>query len=157
MRIGRIWAALVVVATLCAAAPVPDLSGLAWLEGSWIGVEKGLGTEEHWTSPAGGGMVGMHKEVRGERMTEYEFLRIGAFDDGTPQGAVAYFASPGGAIPTAFKLIEIGPQRAIFENPEHDFPQRVVYWMDEGGLLHARIEGLSDGRVASIEWTWKRR
>jgi len=43
----------------------------------------------------------------------------------------------------------------VFENPEHDFPQRILYRLD-GGMLHARIEGVVDGEPLSSEWTWSR-
>lgn len=181
-RGGRIWTLVVVVHAACgvprlAAEPAPlpfssrceppelcrgaaphDLSRLGWLEGSWYGVEKGLGSEEHWTSPAGGGLIGMHKDVRGGRMTGFEFLRIGMVDDaGASGGSIAYVASPGGAPPTAFRLKELGEQSVVFENLEHDFPQRIIYRLDTDGALQARVEGVVDGQVASMEWTWRRK
>jgi hypothetical protein len=139
-------------ATLDLAAERPEVADLAWLAGSWIGIEKGLGTEEHWTSPAGGAMVGLHKEVRGEQMTGFEFLRIVKLDD----GGIGYVASPGGAPPTTFRLTELGARSATFENPEHDFPQRIRYWLDADGILHAQVDALVEGVVRSIEWTWRR-
>jgi hypothetical protein len=41
----------------------------------------------------------------------------------------------------------------VFENKEHDFPQRILYWRGKGAL-HARIEGLRDGQPRSLEWRW---
>lgn len=129
----------------------PDLSDLAWLEGHWTGTQGRTLSEEFWSSPAGGGMVGMHKDVRGGKMVAFEFLRIGAQGD-----SVCYFASPGGAPPTTFCQIERGERRVVFENLRHDFPQRVMYWLDDDGRLHARIEGDRGGRLESAEWTWER-
>jgi hypothetical protein len=40
----------------------------------------------------------------------------------------------------------------VFENPEHAFPRRILYWRD-GANLHARIEG-HRAREAQLEWTW---
>ncbi len=34
---------------------------------------------------------------------------------------------------------------ATFENPEHDFPQRLRYWKGEDGALLARIDGKDHG------------
>jgi hypothetical protein len=79
----------------------------------------------------------------------FEFLRIAA----EPEGIV-YWASPKGRPATPFKLSEWGTRRAVFANPAHDFPQRILYWIDEAGALHARIEG--DGSAGAMEWTWVR-
>ena len=43
--------------------------------------------------------------------------------------------------------------RVVFENPTHDFPQRIIYWKD-GADLRARIEGTQNGKEGSQEWRW---
>ena len=44
---------------------------------------------------------------------------------------------------------------AIFENPAHDFPQRVIYRRC-GAELCARIEGTLQGKARSFEWRYSR-
>ena len=131
--------------------PRGELAELVWLTGSWVlAREDGL-AEEHWTRPNGGTMLGLNRTVVNGRTVMWEFLRIEA----TPQGIV-YLASPGGRHPpTPFALIEIGPRRVVFENPDHDFPQRIVYERT-GDRLDARIEGRHNGQPVSEEWSWRR-
>ena len=139
-------------APLSAQAPPPgDVARLAWLEGRWEGAQGGVAMEEHWTAPRGGALLGVHRDVKNGRMVSFEFLRIQA----TPEGVV-YFASPNGAAVTPFKLAELGEDRVVFENRQHDFPQRILYWTDPAGALHARIEGLRGGKTVSEEWVWTR-
>ena len=107
--------------------------------------------EEYWTSTKGGALLGMHRDVKGDRMTSFEFLRI----QSTPEGTF-YFASPRSAPPVRFELVSAGERRVMFENKTHDFPQRIEYWLDRTDGLHARIEGPIDGKTVSEEWTWKR-
>jgi hypothetical protein len=133
------------------AATTADVSQLAWLSGCWTGTKNGIVSEEHWTTPQGGGMVGMHKDVKEGQMASFEFLRIS-----TAKDSVCYFASPRGAPPTPFCAIELSRSRVVFENRDHDFPQRVLYWMDEKTRLHARIEGVVAGKVEFEEWVWSR-
>jgi hypothetical protein len=45
--------------------------------------------------------------------------------------------------------------QAIFENPQHDFPQRVIYRRD-GESLFARIEGQMGGTQRAVEWRYKK-
>jgi hypothetical protein len=65
-------------------------------------------------------------------------------------------ASPRGAEPTPFKLVEQADRRLVFENAAHDFPQRILYWSTEPDELRARIEGTVGGREMSMEWRWVR-
>jgi hypothetical protein len=85
-------------------------------------------------------------------MVSFEFLRIDASG-----GTVTYWASPKSAPPMPFRLKELGPgQRVVFENPEHDFPQRILYWKTDDDALHARVEGPAGTGEKGMEWTWKR-
>ena len=47
-------------------------------------------------------------------------------------------------------------KKAVFSNPGHDFPQRIIYWVDGDEALHARIEGEVNEKSKSREWVWKR-
>jgi hypothetical protein len=133
--------------------PHSDAASLAWLEGRWVGSADGVDMEEYWTSAVGGALIGMHKDVKGAKMTSFEFLRI----ESTPKDGLVYFASPRSAPVTPFVLVEIGDKRAVFENKAHDFPKRILYWADAAGALHARVEGTLKGSPASEEWTWTKK
>jgi hypothetical protein len=151
MKRSILTAALLILApALRAQAPAAsEVQRLAWLEGRWSGSKDGVTIEEHWTSPSGDALLGMNKTVKGGRMVSFESLRIAATPDG-----IAYLASPQGVPPTAFKLVELADKRIVFENKQHDFPQRILYWLDESGALHARIEGPRGGKTVSQEWIW---
>jgi hypothetical protein len=129
----------------------PRIEDLGWLAGAWAGSQGGVDVEEHWTAPRAGSMLGVNRTVKGDRTVAFEFLRIEA----DPSGLV-YLASPQGRPATPFRLKELSGQRVVFENPEHDFPQRVLYWRDAEDSLHARIEGTRGGRTAAQEWVWRR-
>jgi hypothetical protein len=141
----------ILVGALGAAAPAGEVERLGWLEGRWVGEKDGVSMEELWTAPRGGTLLGLHSDVKAGRLVSWEFLRIADSGDG-----VTYFASPRSAAPTPFKLVEIGDRRAVFENRQHDFPQRILYWLDAQGALHARIEGPRGGQTVSEEWVWTR-
>lgn len=133
------------------ASPTPDLTALAWLAGNWTGTQDGVEMEELWQKPKGNSMLALHRDVKEGRTISFEFLRIEATAD-----AITYWASPRGRPATPFKLIEQGNKRAVFENAEHDFPRRIIYWMTDDGSLHAKIEGTLNGKPAAEEWIWTR-
>ena len=136
-----------------AETPVPQtspLEDLAWLAGHWINEYGDTRLEEIWLEPAGSSMVGVNRTVAGGQTVSFEFLRIEARDDG-----IVYLASPGGRCPpTVFRLEDNHDNRAEFVNPEHDFPQRIVY-RRKGDVLAAGIEGTVDGQRRASEWRWK--
>jgi hypothetical protein len=139
---------LVAALTLLLAGPA-TLETLSWMAGSWEGKDaEGLEMEEVWLAPKGGTMLGLHRDVARGRTVSFEFLRIAVEADG-----IVYWASPKGRPATPFKLIDTGPRRAVFANPSHDFPKRILYWIDDTGSLHARIEG--EGVGSAMEWTWR--
>ena len=136
---------------LLATVPFPSIDSLSWMAGTWTGADGEAEMEEHWTQPKGDSLIGMHRDVAGGRTVSFEFLRIEASG-----GAITYWASPMGRPATPFKLVESGGKRAVFENAEKDFPHRILYWIGDDGLLHARTEGSKNGKPLSEEWAWKR-
>jgi len=127
------------------ALPAPAkaaIGDLAWLAGAWVGtrgVEGATSIEERWSPPLGGAMLAVSRTVSRGTMGAFEFLRIVERD-----GGLVYIAQPGGAPPTEFVLTEMGGTRAVFENPRHDYPKRIVYELSAEGSLSATI-GLTKG------------
>ncbi|HUP65427.1 MAG TPA: DUF6265 family protein [Thermoanaerobaculia bacterium] len=136
---------LVLVASPGVASGLEDL---AWISGQWRSVIGGVVMEESWLPPAGGIMLGMHRDVRPEGKPFFEFLRI-EMDESGP----VYVAQPRGREATRFPLKKSDGQRVTFENPEHDFPKRIIYWK-ESDRLCARVEGDEPG--AAEQWCWER-
>lgn len=130
------------------AAADAGISRLAWLAGAWSGDDRGTLNEEVWLAPSGGLMLGMHRDTSAGKAVGFEFLRIEQ-----DAGGLVYRAMPEGRPPTDFRQVAQGPSCVVFENPDHAFPRRVLYWR-EGRTLHARIEGMRQGKPAAREWAW---
>ena len=126
------------------------LDGLAWMAGCWKSERGGMIVEEQWMAPAGGAMLGTSRTVRDGRVVEFEFLEIRARADG-----VDYVAHPSGQATTAFRLTAPAAdgRDAVFENPGHDFPRRIVYRHEPDGSMHARIEGDRGGQPRVIDFS----
>ena len=151
--IARRLAALALFVVPFAASPARAdlLPSLFWMAGSWSVTQDGIVNEEHWLPPSGGLMLGMHRDVKAGRAVSFEFLRIIERND-----SLVYVALPRGRNETPFPMKSIGGKRVVFENPTHDFPQRILYWQTRPNELHARVEGTLNGKEESEEWTWKR-
>ncbi len=118
-----------------------SLSQLGWLAGSWRGVLGEGVMEEQWMSPTGGTMLGASRVVEGGKTVFTEFIELVERPDG-----IFYVVHIGNET-TEFKLTALDRRKAVFENPAHDFPQRILY-AREGTVLKARIEGVRDGKPA---------
>ena len=142
--------AAVLATVLVAASPAAGVDDLGWLAGDWVSEEGERWTEERWAPPRGGVMLGHSRSGRGEALREYEFIRIARGDD----GAISYIAMPEGGAPVAFRLVRHEGTRATFENPAHDFPQRIDYVRD-GDTLTATISAIDGAKPR--RWTYRRR
>ena len=138
---GRIVAAIAVAAATPVIAQQPaGVARVAWLQGCWE-MRSAQGTvEEQWMSPRGGTMIGVGRTVRNDRLVEYETVIVR--EDG---GRLAYEAHPSGQPSAVFFSRGAADAMVVFENPEHDFPQRVGYRHEGPDQLAAWIEGRSPG------------
>jgi hypothetical protein len=154
-RMRHSWPTLAFVVA-CASAPTPAepagaLEPVAFLAGEWTATTAEGDVREAWGPPRGNAMLGTSHTVAGGRTLFFEYVRIEARSTG-----LVYLASPlGRHPPTAFALVESDRDRVVFENPEHDFPQRVVYERN-GDRLDASIEGNDNGKVRTESWSYQR-
>jgi hypothetical protein len=58
--------------------------------------------------------------------------------------------------PVPFKLISYNNNRYVFENKEHDYPQRVIYELVSANELRARIEGSESGKELASDFNYAR-
>jgi len=127
------------------------VSRLSWLSGCW---QRRNGTrlvEEQWMVPRGGVMMGMSRTVRGDTLVEYEQLRI--FER---PGRAVYAAAPSGQPMAEFETRATSDTLVVFENPTHDYPQRIIYRKKGNDSLLARIEGTTGGQVRGTDFPFSR-
>src|SRR5436189_3987842 len=115
-----------------------SLADISWIAGDWqTPTGERTHTEEHWTQVAGAIMMGMSRTVAGEKTVEFDYFRIEQRPDG-----IYYVAHPKARCPgTDFKLTKASATEAVFENPAHDFPKRIVYRKTADDAITASIDG----------------
>jgi hypothetical protein len=136
-------------ATLPATKAAAAIADVAWIDGTWVSEPAsaaGATTEERWTPPAGGAMIGISRTMRGPTMSAFEFLCIVERD-----GSLVYNAMPNGRAPaTEFVLTQRTPDSATFENPSHDYPKVIKYSRRADGALETAISGAANQRVVTV-------
>ena len=125
----------------------------SWLSGCWEGRVGDAVVEEIWSKPAGMTLVGVGRTVKNGRTQSFEFMQIRE-----DKGTLVYLAQPQGraAVPFTFNpKPDSDPNLTTFENPTHDFPQRVIY-EHKGNMLLASIEGTLKGKLEREEFLMRR-
>jgi hypothetical protein len=152
MRSALVWlglAACAPVAPVSVAAPASTgVDRLAWLEGTWESEEGDSRNVETWWVE-GDALRGTNitwqagNEVHRE---ELELLQVA--------GVITYRAAPQGQAANDFALVTSDGSSATFEDPAHDWPQRIQY-VRHGDDLKAVVSGLHEGSRTAT-WSWHR-
>lgn len=96
--------------------------------------------EERWSPAADGLMLATTRFLRDEEVVGWEFAHLEATDDG-----IVLTPYPGGdRSEHAFRRTEGDRTSVVFEAPEHDYPKRIRYGLDERGMLHVAIDAGAD-------------
>jgi hypothetical protein len=154
-RVKCVFLLLTVLTLSSPALPAEDRAGsigrLQWLAGCWEQRGPDRLTQEHWMAPLGRSMIGMSRTVTGGAMVAWEMLRIEESD-----GTLFLIAAPSGQREARFEQIELTESGVAFENPDHDFPQRIEYRHGPDGSLVGRISGVVDGKTRSVDFPMTR-
>ncbi len=125
----------------------------SWMVGSWkIETKDGM-ISESWQQVNDSTFIGESVFIvsSGERIPQ-ESLELSL-----RKGEWAYTSKvndQNNGQPVTFKLIFIGRQEFISENPQHDFPQRISY-RKIGSQVFASIEGTSKGKYKKMNFDFE--
>ena len=149
MKLRFALAVLIAAYTLHASDPLAPLS---FMSGCWEMRQGPMTVEEQWNKPSGETMLGLSRTLKQGKTVFSEFMRI------ERRGTEFYYIPRIGtkAEPVAFKMTKISAAEVIFENPAHDFPQRILYRATPEGGLYARIEGADKGKPRHEDFPMKR-
>lgn len=115
----------------------PDAGQLSWLKGTWKLVDEDV--YEQWTTDGDSRLVGLSFAIEKGDTVLMENMTVEITNG---QGAfVVRVVDQNENKPIAFPLTRCAEGRLLFENPQHDFPQRVAYERGEDGTLLAWVEG----------------
>ncbi|MCB9179298.1 MAG: hypothetical protein H6590_07740 [Flavobacteriales bacterium] len=124
------------------------------LFGDWLDVQDSGRTQvhEHWERDPNGTPVGLGYVLSGKDTVFIEHLALVRHDD-TLNYAVSIGHDGGG--PVLFKLTH-DRDSLVFENPQHDMPQRIVYIPDGRNAWHVIVSGTNKGRTSTDHYRFKR-
>jgi hypothetical protein len=105
---------------------------------------------EEWEIKSEDELSGISYSIDEDKKSVSEYLYLKSFG-----GLWSYIAHPVDQSITLFALVEHTPKKFVFENKEHDFPQRIIYEFHKDGKLTAAIEGDINGVHKRKEFSFK--
>ena len=121
-----------------------SLEALEWFLGEWETSPSRVVIRENWRRVSDATFEGesIAKSVSNDEVVNYETLRLVSMSD-----SVFYIAKVAeNELAVPFRLTRCSEGVAVFENPDHDSPQRLIYKLLEGSAkdvpeLEVRVEG----------------
>ncbi len=98
------------------------IDSLSWLAGKWSGPMWGGEFVATYCAPAGDKLLSFSELRKGDEAVFYEFEVFEAREEG-----LVFTPSPRGQKKETFKLTSSEASKAVFENPEKDFPTCIEY------------------------------
>lgn len=122
-------------------SPTSNIQSLVWLGGCWESKQPSRHSQEQWMSPSGGIMIGMGRTVKNGKLVSVEFMELR--QDGPN---LVFTAHPSGQKTASFQVTSASASQAVFENPAHDFPQKIEYRLTKPDVLEVQVSGLVKGK-----------
>ncbi|MBK8982323.1 MAG: hypothetical protein IPM38_08390 [Ignavibacteria bacterium] len=129
-----------------------DFNNFSWLIGQWEGIQGNGIYHEEWSADGENKLTGKAYFISKGELSNPEKLSIVCGEDG-----VCYIADVShNTGPVSFRMTKSNDTLFVFENPEHDFPQKITYEKISENELTAIIEGDSKGRSKKISFHLKK-
>lgn len=133
---------------------INKIDHLIWLIGEWKSVSKDGTLYENWAKVDEKLFSGKSFLIAGKDTLFSE--KIALQQNGSDLYYTPTVGNQNNGQPVPFKFIEFKDGEYIFENKEHDFPQRIIYKNPQPDFLCARIEGSKDGKFRKEDFNFVR-
>jgi len=141
-----------VLSTAAFTSSTAGVDQLGWLKGCWERrTARGAFIQEQWMAPRGGMMMGMARTFVRDTLREYEFVVIREVE-----GKLRYEAHPSGQAAATFPQKSLNDTLVEFEDPAHDYPQRIGYRKVGTDSVIAWIDGTTPQGPRKVEFPYAR-
>lgn len=140
--------------TACSTKPKTNLNPAEWLIGTWQCTSAEGISYETWAKASEQEYVGKSYMLAEKDTVVFENIRLVQEQDGLFYIPAVTDQNKG--LPIRFAGTTFSANVFVFENPEHDFPQRISYTKIGADSLVAEISGKKDGQELKQSFPMKR-
>ncbi|KFF19112.1 DUF6265 family protein [Flavobacterium hydatis] len=147
-KITFILLLLAVVSCKNAETPEKDKIKTAdWLIGKWENVSPEGTLTETWSKLNDSTFQGSSYFIKGKDTIHFETIKLQQKGETLTYNATVKGQNNDEAV--AFELTTSTEKGLVFENPKHDYPQKISYTKDANNTLTAEISGKLQGKLSS--------
>ena len=132
----------------------PQFDKMEWLSGRWENENNGMRMIETWKRENGKGFLVNGYTMEGADTVFSEIINVTS-----KQGSIIYtvtISEQNNGEPVTFKLTENTGNKVVFENPEHDFPRKIIYQKHKADSIQVQIEGMVNRKPNKQKYYLKR-
>lgn len=147
--------ALCAILASCNNKTYPELDKAKWLLGDWEHtIPEGRFTES-WEQANDSVYAGKSFFIAEKDTTFAEYIQL--TEDNGKLKYIVSVKGQNGEEPVAFTLTQASDSQLVFENPQHDFPDKIIYRKISADSVVAEISGLQNGRPSAEVFPLERR
>lgn len=133
----------------------PKLEEAKWLIGSWGNSTKEGDLTESWNQLNDSTLSGKTTFITGKDTLFTETIEITQVNDSLLYNTKVSNQNEGKTV--SFKAVALTKNQIVFENPKHDFPQKIAYTKISSDSLVAKISGKKNGKESFEEYPMKKK
>ncbi|WP_310379261.1 DUF6265 family protein [Flavobacterium sp.] len=125
-----------------------------WLIGKWENKSESGNLEETWTKVNDSTFQGLSFYIKGKDTLHFESIVLQ--QNGEDLVYIPTVKGQNNDKPVPFKLTASTDKQLVFENPKHDYPQKIIYNQITNDSLVAEISGIQQGKPSSDKYPMKK-
>lgn len=137
------------------ASKTAQLKQLEWLSGSWGSSDSTSVSTETWAKKNDSTFSGHSFTIAGSDTVFNEWISLE--ERAGKLNYVVTVKNQNGELPVAFAMTSMDEKSVVFENPMHDFPQRIAYTRVNADSLYAEISATQEGKTIAVPYPMKRK
>jgi len=138
----------------CKKSKYIELEKVKWVLGSWENVTSQGTLTEIWERENDSTFSGISYFLKGTDTLFTEKISLQQRDDQLLY--VPTITNQNAGKPVAFAMIAISDKQFVFENPKHDFPQKITYNLIKKDSIVAEISGTENGMAKNETFPLKK-
>lgn len=131
-----------------------QIKSTSWLLGKWKTNTDGGNLSESWKKINDSTFQGESFFIKGKDTLHFESIILQQKGE-----ELIYYAIVKGQNenkPVAFRMTSRTEKQLVFENPKHDYPQKITYTLDKKDSLTAYVSGIQHGKTSSEKFGMKK-
>ncbi|HYI77263.1 MAG TPA: DUF6265 family protein [Chryseolinea sp.] len=126
----------------------------SWLIGKWSNTGKQRHDYETWKKYNDSTYLGKSYSIENGDTVSSESIKL--VEDSEGIYYIPVVQGQNNNLPVSFKLIVVDANKLVFENPAHEFPQRISYQLVSVDSLVAEISGMIKGEHRARQFPMRR-